>query len=200
MQMKTRFTQGMLAALAFVTTAAVADYPNVDVGPVFDKQGRLQQPENFREWVFIGSPLTPQGLNDGKAGFPEYHNVYVERAAYRHFLRTGVWPEGTVLAKELQLVKKGMFADGSRLEASGRGYFPDAPNGLDVAVKDSKRFAATNGWGFFNFGHHAPPYAAAAQAAPADACAACHQANAHDDMVFSDFYHQLKPLPTAMKP
>ena len=28
---------------------------------------------------------------------------------------------------------------------------------MDVTVKDSKRFANTNNWGFFNFGHHAWP-------------------------------------------
>ena len=54
-------------------------------------------------------------------------------------------------------------------------------------MKDKRRFADTNGWGFFNFGHHAPPYAKTAAALPADACAGCHIANA-DDMVFKKFY------------
>jgi hypothetical protein len=57
-------------------------------------------------------------------------------------------------------------------------------------VKDSKRFEESNGWGFFNFGHHAPPYAETAAAQPIAACAGCHIANA-DDMVFSQFY---KPI------
>jgi len=170
-------------------------YPQVKNGPRFDARGELQQPEGFRTWVFIGSPLTPHGLNNGAAGFPEFHNVYVQPAAYAHFVKTGEWPEGTMMVKELQLTKSGSFPDGSRNEASGRGYFPGTPNGLDVSVKDSKRFGATRNWGFFNFGHHAPPYMAAAAAAPGNACADCHAANAHRDMVFSDFYRQLEPLP-----
>ena len=161
----------------------------------FNDRGELLQPSGFREWVFVGSPLTPHALNNGEAGFPEFHNVYVEPAAYRHYRKTGEWPEGTVLVKELQLTRQGTYADGSRDEPSGRGYFPATPNGLDVSVKDSTRFTETSNWGFFNFGHHAPPYARAAAPAPAEACAGCHRSSAHRDMVFSDFYQQLKPLP-----
>jgi len=40
---------------------------------VFDSNGRLQLPTGYRRWIFVGAPLTPNGLNDGKAGFPEYH-------------------------------------------------------------------------------------------------------------------------------
>jgi hypothetical protein len=57
-------------------------------------------------------------------------------------------------------------------------------------VKDSERFQETNGWGFFNFGHHAPPYAQSAAAAPKEACTACHMANT-DNMVFTRFYSQI---------
>lgn len=195
------FAAGALAlGLAWQPAASQAGgasaYPQVKNGPQFNAKGELLQPSGFRTWVFIGSPLTPNGLNNGAAGFPEFHNVYVQPSAYGHYMKTGQWPEGTMMVKELQLTKTGTFPDGSRTEASGRGYFPATPNGLDVSVKDSKRFGASRNWGFFNFGHHAPPYVASAAAAPANACADCHAANAHKDMVFSDFYEQLKPLPT----
>lgn len=145
-------------------------------------------PEGFREWVFLGAPLTPNGLNGGAAGFPEFHHVYIEPGAYAEFQRTGAFPEGTTIVKELVLLKDGEYPDGSRDEASGRGYFADRFAGIDMMVKDSKRFAATGGWGFFNFGHHEPPYAETAAAAPNEACAFCHTANATYDMVFTTFY------------
>src|SRR5215470_4972223 len=46
---------------------------------VFDSEGRLQAPDPtvFRKWVFVGAPLTPNALNNGKANFPEYHHVYI---------------------------------------------------------------------------------------------------------------------------
>lgn len=56
--------------------------------------------------------------------------------------------------KELQLtLGPAENPDGSRKEPSGRGYFPGAYNGADVTAKDSKRFADTEGWGYFNFNH-----------------------------------------------
>ena len=133
-------------------------YPEIDIPPVWSPEGHLIQPKDFREMVFIGAPLTPHGLNDGKSNFPEFHNVYVQPAAFKAYRETGKWPEGTMMIKELQLVDdpKGDFPDGSRVLPSGRGYFPGAVNGLDVSVKDSKRFADTNNWGYFNF-NHAPP-------------------------------------------
>lgn len=144
--------------------------------------------EDFREWVFLGAPLTPNGLNGGAAGFPEFHHVYVEPSALAEYRRTGVFPEGTTIVKELVLLKEAEYADGSRNEASGRGYFADRFAGIDLMVKDSVRFAETNGWGFFNFGHHEPPYAETATAAANEECAFCHTANATEDMVFTTFY------------
>jgi|SRR5258708_7439843 hypothetical protein len=60
--------------------------------PEYTTSGDLILPKNWREWVYVGSPLTPIALNGGKAcpeeptssssepctGFPEYHNVYIE--------------------------------------------------------------------------------------------------------------------------
>ena len=187
---------GGLSGLA--VKAQDSTYPDVDIAPVFDDDGALVLPKGFRFWVFLGSPITPNGLNDGAAGFPEFHNVYVQRGAFDHYRKTGEWPEGTTLVKELQLVKGGgKFKDGSRIEPSGRGYFPAAANGVDLAVKDSKRFASTKNWGYFTSGHHAPPYAASMQRMPTEACAQCHIDNAGDDMVYDEFYKAiLTPLPT----
>ena len=172
-------------AIALTNTAHSESTPNW--GPKWNADGELILPSNHHTWVFLGAPLTPHALNDGKAGFPEYHNVYIQHEAFAIYKKTGDFPEGTILLKELQLTFPGTNDDGSRLEVSGRGYFPAQLNGIDISVKDSKRFKDTNGWGFFNFGHHAPPYAKTAAALPKDACAGCHIANA-DNMVFKKFY------------
>jgi cytochrome P460 len=156
-------------------------------GPEWTAAGDLVLPRGYHAWVFLGSPLTPNALNEGQAGFPEYHNVYVQSEPLEIYRETGEWPEGTILLKELQLTLPSENPDGSRHEASGRGFFPGPRNGIDISVKDSARFKDTNGWGFFNFGHHAPPYAKTAAVQPEEACAGCHIANA-TQMVFSKFY------------
>jgi hypothetical protein len=159
-------------------------------GPKWTADGRLVLPKDFHHWVFLGSPLTPNGLNGGQAGFPEYHNVYVQPEAFRAYVASGEWPESTIMLKELQLAREGTYDDGSTDEPSGRGFFPGALNGIDISVKATRRFADTNGWGFFNFGHHAPPYLDAATEQPVEACAGCHIDNA-TNMVFLKFYRPI---------
>ena len=162
---------------------------------VFDSDGRLKlpNPATFRRWVLVGAPLTPEGLNNNKAGFPEYHNVYIEQKNIDAYLKTGSFPEGTVIVKELTRVLKPTFPDGSRTEPSGRGYFNGEFNGIDETVKDSKRFAKTNGWGFFSFGHHPLPYNKTSAEKPVTECAGCHLANvANTDMTWIQFYPILR--------
>jgi hypothetical protein len=152
----------------------------------------LLPPDNiWRTWVFVGDPLTPNALNNGAANFPEYHNVYMQPWAYETYLKTHEFPEGTIMFKELQLtLPPPEFKDGSRSEPSGRGYFPGAFNGADVTVKDSKRYAATGGWGYFDFNHFEPKAKMTAVQAR-DKCAFCHIASAKKDEVWTQFYRIL---------
>jgi hypothetical protein len=158
--------------------------------PQYTSTGDLILPKNFHEWVYVGSPLTPNALNGGMAGFPEYHNVYIEPCSYEKYKQTNVFPEGTILFKELQLTLPGENSDGSLTEPSGRGYFPGAFNGADVTVKDTKRYTETGGWGYYNFNHHEPK-APTAKLKSQTECAFCHQASAKKDEVWTQFYRLL---------
>ena len=189
---------GIIATTLFAqsnTSGQTKCYP-----PQYDASGDLLLPQNFREWIYVGSPLTPNALNGGHAGFPEYHNVYIEPCSYEMYKKTSVFPEGTILFKELQLtLPPAENPDGSRTEPSGRGYFPGAFNGADVTVKDSKRFADTGGWGYFNFNHHEPK-APTAKVKAMNECAFCHIASAKKDDVWTQFYRLLDvgPSPSQM--
>jgi hypothetical protein len=178
-----------------VVTKPVAAAQAEQSSAVFDSQGNLKLPDPhvFRRWVFVGAPLTPNALNNGKANFPEYHHVYIEEKNVEAYLKTGSFPEGTVIVKEMTRILDPTFPDGSRTEPSGRGYFNGQYNGIDVTVKDSKRFAKTNGWGFFTFGHHPLPYTESAAEAPATECASCHQTFVtKTDMTWVQFYPLLR--------
>jgi len=162
-------------------------------GAVWTPDGKMKRPTGYREWVFLGAPVTPNALNNGKASFPEFHNVYVEKANFDAYQKTGTFPEGTLIVKELVLDIKGTYPDGSRDAPSGRGYFEGEFNGIDASVKDKTRFAGTNGWGYFTFGHHAEPYEQTAAEAPKSECAGCHIANvAKTDMTYVQFYPVLR--------
>lgn len=199
---------GAIVAFLFAQTLSSSNaQPQPRYLPEYTASGELKLPPNeiWREWVFVGDPLTPIAQNGGKAcpefpplssslpctGFPEYHNVYIEPGSYAVYKKTKEFPEGTIFFKELQLtLPPAENADGSRTEASGRGYFPGDFNGADVTVKDSKRFAATGGWGYFNFNHHEPK-AATAKVKPKEECAFCHIASAKKDEVWTQFYRIL---------
>jgi hypothetical protein len=43
----------------------------------FNDQGELKRPTGYRKWTYVGTPLTPNDMNDGKAPFPEFHSVYM---------------------------------------------------------------------------------------------------------------------------
>jgi len=197
---------GLLAAGPFLSNKSRVAAETQQSAAVFDSDGKLKLPNfSFRRWVLVGTPLTPEGLNNGKyncnadgtnctrSNFPEYHNVYIEEKNVDAYLKTGSFPEGTVIVKELTRVLKPTFPDSSRTEPSGRGYFNGEFNGIDLTVKDSKRFAKTNGWGFFTFGHHPLPYAATAAESSVTECAGCHIANvASTDMTWIQFYPILR--------
>jgi hypothetical protein len=159
--------------------------------PEYTASGDLILPKGFHEWVYVGSPLTPLAL--GKiyhvdVGFPEYHNVYIEPGSYEIYKKTNEFPEETIMFKELQLTLPGEQPDGSRREPSGQGYFPGPFNGADVTVKDTKRYADTGGWGYYNFNHHEPK-APTAKLRPIQECAFCHISNgAKKDDVWTQFY------------
>ncbi len=150
----------------------------------FAADGRLVRPEGYRQWVFIGAPITPDSLNGGDAYAPGFKHVYVDPKTFAHWQETGGFRQGAVVVQERVGV-------GSTREMSGNGFFPGRFIGLQVMIKDVKRFPKTI-WGFFSFGK--PPYADKVRAVGGLGeldCAGCH-ARAHQDWVFTEFYPVLK--------
>jgi len=74
--------------------------------PRFTSEGKLIAPAAhvYREWLFVGTPITPNDLNEGQAAFPEFHNVYINPSAWREWKKSGTYPDGTVMVKELASV------------------------------------------------------------------------------------------------
>ena len=88
------------------------------VALAFATDGQLKIPPlgSWRTWPFVGTPVTPNDMNKGKAAFPEFHHVYMDPESYKSYRRTGVFPEGTVLAKELTTVGKKKASSGRARE------------------------------------------------------------------------------------
>jgi hypothetical protein len=148
-----------------------------------------QEPEkmavpDFRQWVFLTSSLD---LNYGTSNPPSQHmldNVFVDPKAYGVFVKTGVWPDKTILIKENRLAE-------SAGTLSKRGFFQGAVKDVEIHIKDAKR---PGGWAFFTSPDGKAPGVLEPQSAN---CYSCHQEHAAVDTVFVQFFPTLMPIAEA---
>ena len=137
----------LIAALAAAAQLRKADAPSALDGmvePAYTAEGDLIRPEGYRTWVFVGASL---GLSYNKSagereGPGTFTNVYIQPQAYRYFMATGEFPEKTMLPMDV-------FRPGSRESINQAGYFEKDFAGMEVAVKDSERYA--EGWAYLSF-------------------------------------------------
>src|SRR5438552_2139533 len=73
---------------------------STESGPVYESDGRLKLPANYREWIFLSSGLDMSYSAPSAADHSMFDNVFAEPTAYREFVRTGTWPDGTSLVLE----------------------------------------------------------------------------------------------------
>ena len=158
---------------------------STESGPAYESDGRLKLPANYREWIFLSSGIDMSySAEPGMAGHSMFDNVFVEPTAYREFVRTGTWPDGTSLVLEGRSA-----AEKGSINKHGKFQSGDVM-GVEVHVKDTKRFQG--GWAFFSFEGARP-----AQMIPMTAgCYACHQQHAAVDTTFVQFYPTLLNIAT----
>jgi len=152
--------------------------------PTFAANGDLLPPKNYREWIYLSTGIDMSySPNPAMQGQSMFDNVFVNPAAYRSFLATGIWPDKTVMVLET----RGAEGKGS---INQRGHFQNTEiMGLEVHVKDEKRFPGK--WAFFEFdsleknGSLFPPKAP---------CYTCHEAHGAVDTTFVQFYPTLMPI------
>lgn len=163
-------------------TRSAADVGSGGGAPAADyaADGRLRFPQRYREWTYLSSGIDMRYTEEG--GNPNhsmFDNVFVDTRAYREFLRTGKWIDGTVLVLENRAA-----AEKGSINRRGRYQTRDVM-GVEAHVKDSKRYP--DGWAFFAFRDRTP---AAAIARSAD-CYSCHRDHGAVDTTFVQFYPTL---------
>jgi hypothetical protein len=157
---------------------------STEAGPSYESDGRLKLPAHYREWIYLSSGID-MSYGAAMSGHSMFDNVFVEPTAYREFVRTGRWPDGTSLVLEVRgasekgsITKHGKFQNGAVM-------------GLEVHVKDTKRFQG--GWAFFSFSEGPAP----AKMIPTTVeCYSCHQEHAAVDTTFVQFYPTLLSIAT----
>jgi len=160
--------------------------------PEYDSEGNLLRPVGFEKWVVVGTSI---GLSysDGEKKDPNnpgmFHNVYMQPQAFDHFVRTGEFADQTVFV----VTNNPSQATKGKDELNRQGFFASPSTGLEVAVKDSKRFEDV--WAYYMF-HDKPETKKlggqrdSEKAFPRTDCHECHLEHG-DDNVFTQFYSVL---------
>ena len=149
-------------AMAFMAHAGAADKL---ASPIYG----VTIPDDYRQWQLIAPAQEAAPLDELRAVLG---NAIAIRA-YRE--GTLPFPDGTVLAKlAWKHVPSPEFEPAS---------IPGAATTVQFMVKDSKKYAATGGWGFGRFIDGKP-----ADEAQHRTCYACHQARVKNhDLVFTRY-------------
>jgi hypothetical protein len=160
--------------------------PVADDGPVYDSNGKLLRPANYREWVTIGTGIgMAYGPLREKAGeSPVFTNVFVNPSSYRAFLKNGAWPDRTMFVLEVRSSKN---VNNSSTGSNGR--FQGELLGIEAEVKDLQRFET--GWAFFGLG---TKESAGARIPTSASCYSCHATNAAVENTFVQFYPVLRDV------
>jgi hypothetical protein len=166
-------TKLLALALLFSFTGAAQQYT---------KNGELMLPKDYRQWVYLASGLG-MSYSNAPIADPNFENVFVNPAAYKAFMRTGTWPDKTMLMLEVRVSGTHPSNKDGRFQAGIFGY--------EVHVKDASR----GGWQFYPIRKDAQvsgkPFPKSAT------CFACHEKNGATDTTFVQFYPTL--IDTAKK-
>ena len=147
----------------------------------YTSDGQMKLPANYREWTFLSSGLAmtygPAGQTN-EQGNPRFDNVFVNPSAYKSFLKTGTWPDKTVMVLEVR-------DSDSHVSINNGGRVQTNLAAIEVHVKDTARFK--DGWAFFGFNK-----SDTAKLIPTTAnCYSCHSEHGSVDTTFVQFYPTL---------
>lgn len=151
-----------------------------DVMPRYDANRNLLLPDDYRRWVLVGSSLGLSYAEGEQNGHQMFNTTLMEPSAYRHFVETGTFREGTMLA----LIGQGI---GTNATPARQGQFATDVHMVEMAVKDSTR--VPEAWAYYGFGGPmAGGYRTSAAPQPKASCFECHVTHASRDNVFMQFY------------
>jgi Cytochrome P460 len=188
----------MIALLGFWSAVYSSALPPASVQSTakasFATDGDLHLPDGFRRWEHVGSRVKTSGKSvlDGAVILrPQVMDTYIEPSAFFRYKKTGVWPDGTQIVKEISIIKVGDDCDKVTFACNtpaGAGIFQDSFIGIGMMVKDSKRFPDVPGnWAYFRFLPDGSAYATTSVILPENQCQSCHVKFASkEDYVFTN--------------
>jgi len=179
--------KGLLISFGVLLAGALVLWPGNSqmsvvqpASPQFTADGKLVRPEGYRRWVYVSSGYGMSYSQKAEDSMVMFTNVFVNPSSYDYYLAQGNWPDKTIFVLEL-------YGSTSQGSINKHGSYQTDFMGLDVEVKDEKRFA--DKWAYFGF--DAAEKAASAATPSKNDCWKCHDENAAVEHSFVQFYPEL---------
>lgn len=134
-------------------------------------------PRGYRDWKFVSTAHEAGDLNDIRVSIANDKAIEAYRAGKP-------FPEGSIIGR---VAWKLVPSDANnKLFGKVQSYVPgEKPDWyLQFMVKDTRKYAATGGWGYSNFGADLKP---STDAKTMSTCFACHKAIADRDYIFTKY-------------
>jgi len=160
------------AAVAGVVVSSAPASENADdeADPIFG----ITIPPGYRDWKLISVAHEEGNLNDLRAIL----GTDVAIAAYREGKLP--FPDGTIIARLAWSYVPS--EENNKVFGRSQSFVPGSATNVQFMVKDSKKYAATGGWGFAQFKDGIPDHEAALKT-----CFPCHEPNKARDFVFTHY-------------
>jgi hypothetical protein len=154
-----------------VFTAIASRHADGDAAPVFVKT----IPPGYRDWKFISVAHEEGNLNDIRAILGNDKAIKAYREGKLPF------PEGTIIARLAWNYEPS--EENNKVFGRPQSFVAGHPkNGIQFMVKDSKKYAATGGWGYAHFDD-----GKSADEAMLNTCYPCHLGIKERDFVFTRY-------------
>lgn len=162
---------GMAAGKATSGTPSDSDLAKVVVATTI--------PPGYRDWRFVSAAHEAGELNDIRV-------VIANAKAIKAYRAGKPFPEGSIIGRVAW--KMVPSEENNKTFGQAQSFVPgDAPDWyLQFLEKDSKKYAATGGWGYSNFGKDLQP---TTDKKTMYACFVCHKAVAARDYIFTRYAH-----------
>ncbi len=163
---------GAVAALSgvFIYKAYSSGQPDGDAVPIFG----IKIPPGYRDWAVISVAHEEGKLNDLRAILG--NDIAIK--AYRS--GTLPFPDGAIIARLAWSYTPS--EENNKVFGRPQSFVAGAPTNVQFMVKDSKKYAATGGWGYAQFTDGKP-----ADEALLNTCFPCHVPVKARDFVFTRY-------------
>ena len=162
---------GVVAVAGFVVfTAPASGHVDEEAGPIFG----IKIPPGYRDWRLISVAHEEGNLNDLRALLGNDVAIKAYREGKLPF------PDGTIIARLAWSYVPS--EENNKVFGRAQSFVAGPPINVQLMVKDSRKYAATGGWGFAQFKDGKP-----ADEALHKTCFPCHEPVKARDFVFTHY-------------